>query len=445
MTLRSLSLLLSLLLLPGVLPAQRPQGLGRELRAVTGTQGYLIAIDENDALLRSSDQGLSFSVIAPPPPNDLQLNALAAQGTVLIAAGESGQLFRTPDVTATEPVFTQLTVPPYIGDLHAIAVNPNGQWVAAGDDGILQSTDGIVWTHPDSPDFLVDVAWSGTHWVAVGEAVYRSVNGTVWTAIDESPANLTAVAADGSGNLLATGLDGHLYRSSDHGATFSLIPDFSWEGSLRSVIALGEDAWWVGGDEAAILSVQETEVTVVLQDLGALNVSYGLFALNGAVAIAGVETVAPPVISAPGSPSALPVEVTLTANADNDEIRFTRDGSDPATGDLYTQPFFVTGTQTVTAVSTRNGLFSPPVSAEIQGGDPQPFTLSISVSGTSLLITQGSSTAGLPYQLEVATSLLLQDWTPVQSPQTGTGTALQWTLSPIPAASPRFYRSILVP
>ncbi|MDT9212172.1 MAG: chitobiase/beta-hexosaminidase C-terminal domain-containing protein [Limnospira sp. PMC 1256.20] len=444
MTLRSLSLLLSLLLLPGVLPAQRPQGLGRELRAVTGTQGYLIAIDEDDALLRSSDQGLSFSVIASP--NDLQLNALAAQGTVLIAAGESGQMFRTPDVTAPTPVFTQLRdLPHYLGDLHAIAVNPDGQWVAAGDDGILQSTDGTVWTHHASPKDLVDVVWSGTHWVAVGKAVYRSVNGTVWTAIANPPANLTAVAADGSGNLLATGFDGHLYRSTDHGATFSMIPDFSWEGSLRSVIALGDDAWWVGGDEAAILSVEGTDVTVVLEDLGALNVSYGLFALNGAVGIAGVETVAPPVISAPGSPSALPVEVTLTANADDDEIRFTRDGSDPSTGDLYIQPFFVTGTQTISAVSTRNGLFSPPVSAEIQGGDPQPFSLSISLSGTSLLITQDSSTVGLPYRLEVATSLLLQDWTPVQSPQTGTGAALQWTLTPIPAASPRFYRSILAP
>lgn len=445
MTLRSLSLLLSLLLLPGVLPAQRPQGLGRELRAVTGTQGYLIAIDEDDALLRSSDQGLTFSVIAPPPPNDLQLNALAARGTVLIAAGESGQMFRTPDVTATDPVFTQLTVPPYIGDLHAIAVNPNGQWVAAGDDGILQSTDGTTWTHPASPDFLVDVAWSGSHWVAVGEAIYRSLNGTDWAAIANAPADLTAVAADGAGNLLATGLNGHLYRSTDHGATFTQIPGAPWEGSLRSVIALGADAWWVGGDEAAILSVLGTDVTVVLEDLGALNASYSLFALNGAVGIAGVETVAPPAISAPGSPSALPVEVTLTANANNDEIRFTRDGSDPATGDLYIQPFFVTGTQTISAVSTRNGLFSPLVSAEIQGGDPQPFSLSISLSGTSLLITQDSSTVGLPYRLEVATSLLLQDWTPVQSPQTGTGAALQWTLTPIPATSPRFYRSILAP
>jgi peptidoglycan/xylan/chitin deacetylase (PgdA/CDA1 family) len=107
-----------------------------------------------------------------------------------------------------------------------------------------------------------------------------------------------------------------------------------------------------------------------------------------------------------------PVSVSLTATDASGirEIRYTTDGSDPATaGTLYSAPFTVSSTTTVRAIAIDNANNSTPLTQTIQfaAADTTPPALSIACNGTACQST--------PYSPPVAISLTATDASGIQN------------------------------
>jgi hypothetical protein len=121
-------------------------------------------------------------------------------------------------------------------------------------------------------------------------------------------------------------------------------------------------------------------------------------------------TVAPPVISPPGSTFAGSQTVTIRDATNGAQIYYTTDGSTPTPGSKhYTGPFAVTGNTKVTAMASATGyLQGAPVSAVFSStaNTPNPvFSLaSGSYNGTQTLkITDASSSAKIYYTVDGST------------------------------------------
>ena len=95
---------------------------------------------------------------------------------------------------------------------------------------VVKTTDGITWTNhaPTFPAACKYLAWSGTHLIAGNEAsnsnVYRSLAGGAWATVavtGVASQNVTGMASNGAGVVVASTNAAGLFTSSDHGATFS--------------------------------------------------------------------------------------------------------------------------------------------------------------------------------------------------------------------------------
>lgn len=465
-----LLLLLALQFLPGA--AQTPQGLGRNIRAVTSTPQGLAAITDEAKVLRSSDQWVTYTEIfdlrAESGMTDEDLYAIAARGSRVVVGG-SESLIYTADLSGNPVVWTpkSQTSDTLFGDVYAIAVSDTGTWIAVGDGGILRSEDALDWEETlENFEIFKGVTWvSGQIWIAVGtDGIWWSTDdGLTWTSVPDVSGSFTAVASDGEGNVLAVGdggIGGIIYRSVDSGETFEdFFEDEEPQGEfLTSVVATGENTWAIGGLQRTLLLLDGegnlSGESVIASEEASDDEILGLVYENGTLMMAGVEEIPAPEIDADNDP-ANPVEVTLTLTAD-DTIFYTTDGSDPRTDGIeYTDPFTVTGTVTIRAVAERDGVFSPVVSEEIEAGEVlESFAIeSITVSGTTVTLIQDVSTNGYTYGLEYTTDLgeTPQVWTSETGPDTTpltqqgtTGESLTWEITPAPA-SPRFWRIFVVP
>ena len=437
---------------------QSPQGLGQNIRAATAVPGGIVAITTDAKVLYSTDNWLTepeevFDLRDANLPND-NLYAIASRGSRVVVGGTDSLLY-TADLSANPTTWTPKTAgsDDLIGEVRGLAASADDTWIAVGDGGILRSTDALAWSQVlDDPIVLTAVTLvSANTWVAVGTGgIWRSTNdGETWTSIHAS-GDFTAVASDGTGNVLAVGEMGTLVRSTDTGATFTALTGNGTD--YRSVAATGAYTWVIGGVERTLLVLDDqgtlSQESIIGFEEGSENEAHGLVVLeDGTVLIAGVDAIPAPGIDATDDPSN-PVEVTLTQSA-GDTIWYTTDGSDPrasATRQVYTLAFTVTGSVTVQAVAERDGVFSPVVSQEIEAGEALvPFAIdSISVSGTTVTLVQEISTPGYTYGLEYTQNLAAdsQVWESV-STQPGSGDPLTWVITPIPA-SPRFWRVVIV-
>jgi hypothetical protein len=439
--------------------AQRPQGLSESLRDVVETGGLVVGITDDNKIYRSSDQGLTSSLQSIPDfVSGDELYGIGANEAVVIVGGTDGLMYRTADIHAETPDWDQWLPEPdtYLGDIRSLASRGNGHWAAAGEDGILFSTDnGVSWTKSSSVSFLRAVIWNpaGGNWIAVGEEVIlTSPDGSSWTAQPFDQVYFTAVAADGFGNVLAVGEEGAAFISTNNGASFVAM-DLTLGTDFRAVAADGNGVWWVAGAGSLLRAegtVSTPDVSVILDpdELGLDLEPEGLLLTGDAVLLAGVAFVPPPEIQVGEPDSNGQVLVTLLADQTGDELFFTLDDSVPDLTNAYTGPFTLTSTATVTALALRQGIYSPLVSQLVEADVLHaPFRiLSISHDAATVTLEQDVSTSGFTYAVEYTENLLPpQTWLPENvSAQSGTGNPLTWTFD-APGSAVRFWRIVIVP
>lgn len=97
-----------------------------------------------------------------------------------------------------------------------------------------------------------DYDFSASRWIGV---IHRSLDGRLWqkVTLPAQVAELTSIAADGTGIFVAIGSSGTLLRSTDSGATWTVLPAPAGTPTLRSV-ACGAGLFMAVGDRCLITS-----------------------------------------------------------------------------------------------------------------------------------------------------------------------------------------------
>lgn len=150
------------------------------------------------------------------------LNAIATNGSIVVAVGAGGTIISSGDgitwtAAASVPVSTEL---------YGVGYSTQGLWIAVGANGtLLTSTDGSTWSAGTSGTSAtlksVSAVASTTNSVttytivAVGAngTLLTSTNGSTWTAQTLGSADLNAVYA--STRFVAAGASGAIYTSDD--------------------------------------------------------------------------------------------------------------------------------------------------------------------------------------------------------------------------------------
>ncbi len=195
------------------------------LNAVTVSGSRLLAVGQNGGIFSSPDAGQTWSGPVTPAPTASQLNGVTENATVMVAVGDAGTILRSLDgganwLSPTQPP-TGISGINLTGVTWTPALN---LFVAVGTAAtIVTSADGDQWSPPltvpspvaignsggtTSPvNNLHAVAWVGTQLIAVGEAgwVIRSSDGVTWTGgrATEIPGNLHAITTDGVNIVVA--------------------------------------------------------------------------------------------------------------------------------------------------------------------------------------------------------------------------------------------------
>ncbi|MCF3651425.1 WD40/YVTN/BNR-like repeat-containing protein [Synoicihabitans lomoniglobus] len=150
-------------------------------------------------------------------PGGASLRAVTATEGRLVAVGTSGRI-----LTSTDAVSWTETASPTATTLHGVTYGL-GTFIAVGEAGtILASVDGSVWdlrTSPVSTRALRAIAFANGRFIAVGDegAMLSSTDGQTWALVElnESRTFRHVAASDGFWPFIALGDDGLLLHSLD--------------------------------------------------------------------------------------------------------------------------------------------------------------------------------------------------------------------------------------
>ena len=180
------------------------------------------------------------------------INALAYGGGQWVAAGNSGLLATSPDGVT----WTQRTSSFGATGIRAVAYG-GSQWVAAGDSGMLAtSPDGVTWTQRTSSfgaTAIRALAYGGGQWVAAGDSgkLATSPDGVTWTQRTSSfGTTLIAAVAYGGSQWVAVGNSGLLATSPD-GVTWTQRTSSFGTTSIYAV-AYGGGQWVAAGNSGTL-------------------------------------------------------------------------------------------------------------------------------------------------------------------------------------------------
>lgn len=135
------------------------------------------------------------------------LNAVASNGSTVVAAGEDGKLWWSTDgATWTPGTRSDAAAPLLYPPLYGVAYLASGSWAAVGQGGVLlTSADGKAWTRSTATlplavagATLRAIAAIGSTWVAVGEAgtlITSTDSGATWADHSVGTADFFAVNA----------------------------------------------------------------------------------------------------------------------------------------------------------------------------------------------------------------------------------------------------------
>jgi hypothetical protein len=189
-------------------------------------------------------------------PAGANLNALAANGTTLVAVGNGGVAFSTTDGVNWNSVATGVMV-----DLYGLTYSATGLWVAVGSGGtVITSPDLATWTPRTSNaggnDLNGVTANLSGVFVAVGNngTKIKSTDGQTWVAqTPSSSAHLYAVSTD-SAQFLAVGAAGAVFTSLD-GSAWNTISQTSTSSDLTAIAGTTSKYVVVGKSGASISSI----------------------------------------------------------------------------------------------------------------------------------------------------------------------------------------------
>ena len=169
--------------------------LGSDLRALTFDGSNLIAAGDGGRIYKSAD-GAAWTPVSSPATVSNKLNAIVYVNPTIgyVLSDEALHIYKGPDLANLTPILLNSS------NINALA-SDGTTVVAVGDGGTIRtSTNGSNWTDasksPASSVSFRSVAVSNGSWVAVGDtgAIYMSADsGATWTA--PSAANYTPVAS----------------------------------------------------------------------------------------------------------------------------------------------------------------------------------------------------------------------------------------------------------
>jgi hypothetical protein len=192
---------------------------------------------------------------AAATPVTSKLNAIASNGTTVVAVGDLGTLFSSLDGSN----WTAITALPGTPNLYGVSYAAAGYWVVVGQNGFIStSPDLATWTtrYSTGPTLRGVTANSANVFVAVGDsgAFVKSADGITWTAQTAiSTADLNAVSTD-SAQFITVGQGGAIYTSLD-GSSWVAATSSSNTNDLTAVVGTVNKYVAVGAAGANISSI----------------------------------------------------------------------------------------------------------------------------------------------------------------------------------------------
>lgn len=194
---------------------------------VTHANGRLIAVGAHGVVVLSDDQGRSWRQGRVPVRSTL--TAVSAAGADAVAVGHDAVVLHSADAGASwQRVFAD---PDAAAPLLDVWLAPDGRGLAVGAYGLMLATnDG-------------GRSWQRRHLELPADAAREMADDT-GIAADEL--HLNAIAAGPDGALYLAAEAGHLFRSVDGGAHWSLLPS-PYHGSWFALAVVGEGTLLAGG------------------------------------------------------------------------------------------------------------------------------------------------------------------------------------------------------
>ncbi|MDQ8186508.1 hypothetical protein [Pelagicoccus sp. SDUM812002] len=241
--------------------------LNRGLVDVEVAGDVLLAISTDGELLRSTNDGSSFSVSFTSDPFE-KPQALAASGQVVIAVCEGGVVLRSGDAGVT---WGEASFPLSFATLTSAATNGAGTWIAAGQSTgkgyLLRSTDnGVNWSSvafsQEGSIETIDYDTTATTWMLGGWKLsggrtgiaFRSTNGTSWSEVTlpAETTSVSAITANGAGQFGMVGANGFLAVLATDGSVIASDSQ-TFSETLTAIDFSSAGDWIAGGMENLLI------------------------------------------------------------------------------------------------------------------------------------------------------------------------------------------------
>lgn len=148
------------------------------------------------------------------------------------------------DAIKTNDNWNQITTGLSSGTIRSIIWDGN-KYLATSSNHILSSSDGTSWTSINIPDYMLDIVFNGSQYVAVGRSgsIFTSNDGVSWNKQISGTSNqIRSIIWNGS-EYLATDTGGYILRSTDgvkwnkeFTGTTNQLEDVTWNGSEYLVV-----------------------------------------------------------------------------------------------------------------------------------------------------------------------------------------------------------------
>ena len=221
-----------------------------------------VAVKNSFGSIATSTDGLTWRIVTNFPVDLQNFNGVSYVNGQFIAVGNGGMIFTSADGLA----WTQRSSNPLgLGDFNAVAAGNSG-FVAVGVNGqIASSPDGQTWTKRDSGSAgaLSGIVFGGGKYVAVSSTfgmVHSSTNGADWTNV--LVANFNAVAYDGSqyvavgnGGAVRTSPDALVWTTRTSGQTVNVNGVAAGAGAL---VAVGNTGLIIRSSDAGVTWAPQT-------------------------------------------------------------------------------------------------------------------------------------------------------------------------------------------
>lgn len=224
-------------------------GVGDNIVAVGGTGKYLV----------SKDRGDTFNPAASPA--NVYLSRARGLGGQIYVVGSASTIMRSRD--GAPGSWQVATVSPTTASLRDIAASPSLYIAAGGAGETFTSPDGLTWTHVPAPGSGHDVGtlvYDGQVFVAATDDAHilTTTDGVTWkdALFDDMPQGKLFGVAATADRIVVNGSSGHVWVSTDHGASFT--PHHLPQGPTFNGLAFSAGTWVASGADATMYPVLYT-------------------------------------------------------------------------------------------------------------------------------------------------------------------------------------------